>query len=360
MKIAIVGGGINGIMTAWELVKSGHHVIMFEKGEVMKQTSSASSKLLHGSLRYLENFEFKLVKESLKERKWWLKQAPHLVKPLKPYIPIYKTTQRSAWLYKMGLCLYDRLSGKENIRRHKSLAKAQIQQQCPSIKTQNLIRGFAFYDVQMDDYKLGIWVLDQAKKYTSLRIMERTKVKKITPQGRVIYNTKKGVKSKTFDKVINIAGPWAQQLLIQSDIQADYQFDLVRGSHILINRQIQSGYFLEMPGKKRMFFVLPYQNQTLIGTTEHRQRLSDDIKPDKLEIDNLIDAYNFYFKESINQKNISKAFAGLRPLIKSAEDATKTTREYALQINQNLITVFGGKWTTARKLAKKVAAEVAA
>lgn len=115
------------------------------------------------------------------------------------------------------------------------------------------------------------------------------------------------------------------------------------------------GYFLEIPNERRIFFVLPYQGKALIGTTEQRQSLNDNIKPSEQEIDYLINAYNHYFKTPINKQNIVKSFAGLRPLIKSADNPNKATREYAIQQKQNLITVFGGKWTTARQLGLKVA-----
>ena len=115
MKIAVIGGGINGIMTAWELKKGGHEVFLFEKDSLMQHTSSASSKLLHGGLRYLENYEFRLVKEALRERSWWIKQAPELAKPLKIFLPVYKQSRRPAFLYKIGLVLYNLLAGKEKL-----------------------------------------------------------------------------------------------------------------------------------------------------------------------------------------------------------------------------------------------------
>jgi len=116
VDVVIIGGGINGIMTAWELLKQGHSVTLFEKGEVMQQTSSASSKLLSDGLRYLENLEFRLVKEALKERQCWIEQAPHLAKPLKLFIPNYQNNRRPAWVYKLGLWLDGLLAGKQNIR----------------------------------------------------------------------------------------------------------------------------------------------------------------------------------------------------------------------------------------------------
>ena len=124
MKIAVIGGGINGIMISWELCKHHHDVTLFEKNTLMSQTSSSSSKLLHGGLRYLENFEFGLVKEALGEREWWINQVPDLVQPLKIFIPVYKQSRRPAWLYKIGLYLYDLLAGRKNIGKHQKYNKA--------------------------------------------------------------------------------------------------------------------------------------------------------------------------------------------------------------------------------------------
>ena len=131
MKIAVIGGGI---MTAWELCKHHHDVTLFEKNTVMSQTSSASSKLLHGGLRYLENFEFRLVKEALRERQWWINQAPDLARPLKIFIPVYKQSRRPAWLYKIGLYLYDLFAGRQNIGKHRNHSKASMQELCPGLK----------------------------------------------------------------------------------------------------------------------------------------------------------------------------------------------------------------------------------
>lgn len=353
-NIAVIGGGINGIMSAWELLKQGHSVTLFEKGEVMQQTSSASSKLLHGGLRYLENFEFRLVKEALKERQWWISQAPHLAQPLKLYIPIYQNNRRPAWMYKLGLWLYDLLAGEQNIGKHQSFSQEQIKEACPELRSENLITGFSYFDGQMDDYHLGIWALEQAKQQ-GVVIREHREVTKIDTQGNL---TLADGSIQTFDKIVNVAGPWAEQLLKQSNIKPEYTLDLVRGSHILIDQVIQNGYFLEVPNERRIFFVLPYQGKTLIGTTEERQTLNDDIKPSEQEIDYLINAYNHYFKAPINKQNIVQSFAGLRPLIKSAYNPNKATREYAIQQNQNLITIFGGKWTTARQLAIKISREI--
>lgn len=351
MNVAIIGGGINGVMTAWELCKKNHNVTLYEKKKLMTQTSSKSSKLLHGGLRYLENFEFGLVKEALKDRAWWLKNAPKFATPLKIYIPIYKNSRRSVWVYKIGLFLYDFLAGKDNIDVHKFHNLQSMYELCCELKSNKLTGGYSYFDGQMDDYKLGLWAANEVKKYKNFTLMENTTVDKINLNGEIFLNENK----KKFDKIINIAGPWASKILKDNDIKSNYQLDLIRGSHIVINRRSDHGFFLEAPNERRIFFVLPHNKKTLIGTTEERQTIGEKIKPRKKEIENLINSYNTYFVKSISKKDIVESFSGLRPLIKSSSNPNKATREYAIELNKNLINVFGGKWTTARQLAKKVA-----
>jgi glycerol-3-phosphate dehydrogenase len=350
MKIAVIGGGINGIMIALELCKHHHNVTLFEKNTLMSQTSSSSSKLLHGGLRYLENFEFRLVKEALRERQWWINQAPHLAHPLKIFIPVYRQSRRPGWLYKIGLFLYDLLGGNDNLGKHQKYNKTSMQKLCPSLKMNDLIKGFSYYDGQMNDYQLGLWAADQVKQYKNFTLLENTPIDKLDINGEVSY---KGGKDN-FEKIVNVTGPWAQKILLDNHIKPKYELDLVRGSHIVIDRKLDHGYFLEVPGERRMFFVLPYKGQTLIGTTEVRQKISDKVKPSKSEIAYLLKAYNYYFKNEIKEKDIISFFAGLRPLVKSSKNANKATREYAMQIDNNLISVFGGKWTTSRALSSKI------
>ena len=354
MKIAVIGGGINGIMTAWELCKHHHDVTLFEKNTLMSQTSSASSKLLHGGLRYLENFEFRLVKEALKEREWWIAQAPQLAQPLKIFIPIYKQSRRPAWLYKIGLYLYDLFAGKQSIGKHQNHSKVLMQGLCPGLKMNGLVKGFSYYDGQMDDYQLGLWAIDQVKQYKNLTIIEETAIDRVDVNGGVVYNGNK----QQFDKVINVAGPWAYQLLKDSNIDSNHELDLVRGSHIVVDKKLDHGYFLEVPGERRIFFSLPYKGQTLIGTTEVRQKISDKIKHTQSEVNYLIDAYNYYFSNQITKHDVVEIFSGIRPLVKSSNKINKGTREYIVQINKDLISVFGGKWTTSRMLAKTVVSKL--
>jgi glycerol-3-phosphate dehydrogenase len=243
------------------------------------------------------------------------------------------------------------LSGNHKIGCHKSYTKEEMLHSCKELKSQGLIGGFSFFDGQMDDYELGLWALEQAQKNHKLTVKENTEVERLCSSGLVVFNNQ----SQKYDRIINVTGPWAKSLLDKSLISSKHELDLVRGSHILIEKKIEHGYFLEVPNEKRIFFVLPYQNKTLIGTTEVRQKLSIDIKVDEAEIDYLINAYNSYFNLQISSADVVTSFTGLRPLIKKTENASKTTREYVIERDNRVLSVFGGKWTTSRQLAKKVA-----
>ena len=205
MKIAVIGGGINGIMSAWALVQLGHVVEIFEKNTLMSQTSSASSKLLHGGLRYLENLEFRLVREGLHERQWWINQAPHLAQPLRIYIPIYKDSRRASWMYGIGLKFYDLLSGSKKLGKTKSYSVSQMLKECPQLKLENLKCGFSFVDGQMDDNALGLWAADQCKG-EGVSIHENTAVEKVDENGKLWINGE----GKQFDHIIQAGGPTVQ------------------------------------------------------------------------------------------------------------------------------------------------------
>jgi len=144
MKIAVIGGGINGLCISWEAAKRGAKVSLFEKNEIMKATSSASSKLMHGGLRYLETFNFQLVREALLERNWWIENVPNMVCPLEIHLPVYQSSLRSKIKYKAGLWLYDILAGKKNIKNHRWLDKEMFVHHNTPLKNMNLTGGFVF------------------------------------------------------------------------------------------------------------------------------------------------------------------------------------------------------------------------
>tara|TARA_B100001540_G_scaffold313558_1_gene336719 strand:- start:840 stop:1904 length:1065 start_codon:yes stop_codon:yes gene_type:complete len=348
MKIAIIGGGINGLMIARQLEINNHDVSLFERDSLMCGTSSKSTKLLHGGIRYLEQFHFSQVKESLKERDFWLNYAPDLVSPLEIIIPIYKESYRKRWIYLSGLHLYNFLAGKRNIRKHQKYSKEELLKIEPSLSSEGLISGLSFFDAQMDDYKLGLFIADIIKD-RGVKIFTNREVSKIKTDGRLFFNDQS---SLVFDKIINASGPYAERLLKKSGIKCEKSIDLIRGSHIIFDEKINSSFLLES-NDKRLFFVISYDNKTMVGTTEVRQDIDDRVTASKEEFIYLLNAYNKYFHRKKTKKDIIDFFSGVRPLIRSKDDPNQISREYGFEVVGNLVTVFGGKWTSSRSLAEK-------
>jgi glycerol-3-phosphate dehydrogenase len=320
----------------------------------MSHTSSASTKLLHGGLRYLEHFHFRLVREALRERAWWLNQVPDLTQPVELFLPVHRSSPRPAWFIGLGLWFYDRLAGSANIAPHVRLAPEAFKTMTPEIRHDDIQGGFRFYDGQMNDYALGLWVAEQARNAGAV-IQQESEVSRVSPDG---YLTLDGI-DKRFDRVLNIAGPWAEALLKRSGAASRYQLELIRGSHIIFDEPLARGYLLQAPQDGRIFFMLPYLGKTLVGTTEEHHRADQPVRCGEEEAKYLVDAYNAFFRNPRSPSDIADAFSGVRPLIRSAAAPSKLSREYAVERNDRLVTVFGGKWTTARALAQRVTEEIA-
>ena len=341
------------MMAAWELAKAGHSVELIEKSSVMSATSSASTKLLHGGMRYLEHGKFSLVRESLRERAWWLEAAPDVTQVIPILFPIFQRSPRSRWTIKLGMVLYDRLTGKFGVGKHRWVSCAELTEVMPNLKSAGVKGAYLFYDGQMDDYALGLWATEQAKSEGGT-VLEHTQVDCITADGSVEIQGNQ----RQYDRVVNVTGPWAVELLKQSGLPYEYDLDLVRGSHLLLDRNIKHGMMLTAQTDGRLFFVLPYKGKTLLGTTEVRQDLSEPVVCSESETDYLITVYNDSFDDSIDQSDVLSSFAGLRPLLKSHKNPNRATREYRIEQHEKVISVFGGKWTTARALAKKITAKL--
>lgn len=350
MKIAVIGGGINGVMSAWQLATDGHQVTLYERDELMSATSSASTKLLHGGLRYLEHGKILLVREALHERVWWIDHAPEFAHRLELVLPVYQDSKRPSWILRLGLATYDLLSGAASLGPHAWHTRDRLLQRFPELKPDRLLGGFTFYDGQMDDRRLGLWAAAQAQM-AGVKVRTRQNVERVSTDGEV--TTHDG--SDRFDRVINVAGPWAKQLLTRSGIAAHLDLDLVRGSHLVLDRKVRAGFFLQVPDEERICFALPYEGRTLLGTTEVRQALDEPIVCAEAERNYLIRVYNHYLEPEIDETNIVGSFAGLRPLVRSAENPTRATREYEIWREHKLVNVFGGKWTTSRVLGRHVA-----
>jgi glycerol-3-phosphate dehydrogenase len=350
MDVAVIGGGINGLCSAWELVRRGHSVDLFERGELLGETSSASSKLLHGGLRYLENLEFRLVREALTERRWWLDHAPAQTTSIALWLPVYEGISRPRWLLQLGLWLYDLMAGSGNIAAHRWFRRQEVLARCPLLRPEGLHGAFLFHDGQMNERTLGQWVSDEVRA-AGARLHTGCCVERIGADGWIDIAGRR----RRFDRIVNATGPWAVRLLERSGLRSRVQLDHVRGSHILFDRPLDVGFLLQVPGERRIFFVVPYLGRTLVGTTEVRQSLDEPIACSAQEIDYLLRAYNAHFSEPRVASDVVETFAGLRPLIRSAEDPGKATREYLIESMGALVNVYGGKWTTARALGRAVA-----
>ncbi|MCM8612097.1 FAD-dependent oxidoreductase [Accumulibacter sp.] len=350
MDIGVVGGGINGLCCAWQLQQLGHAVRLYERNRLMAETSSRSSKLLHGGLRYLENLEFRLVREALRERDGWLARVPSLTRPLRLLMPVYRGGRRSRWLIRAGLFLYDSLAGRSELPPATWRTAGQILQADPQLRREGLLGGYSFSDGQMDDRALGLWVAEQAQAAGAV-LREHCEVRRVDRSGRVEFAD--GTSAR-HERLINVCGPWAERLLEQSGIASPYRLDLVRGSHLVLDLPCPQAYVLEVPCEPRIVFVLPWQGRTLVGTTEVRQALDAPAVCDPSEQDYLLTVIGHYFPSASGPDRVLEVFAGVRPLLHSASNPAQATREYALHRDGALISVFGGKWTTAQALARRV------
>lgn len=356
-RIAVIGGGINGAGIAWELVRRRYDVTLFEKGRCGEQTSSKTTKMIHGGLRYLEHMQFGLVRESLRDRAWLLEHLPELVRPVEILLPVYEDSPRSRFVVRTGLLLYDLLAGRANIRRHRSWTTPELLAHAPLVPDQ-LTGGFSYWDAQVDDQQLVRTVIASAIRDGAI-IREETRVEALRRDGDQWVVGASGEEWR-FDLVVNAAGPWMNELLAANAIRASYVLSLVRGSHIVLRKPVSdSGFLLQSTGDHRIFFVLPWKGGTLVGTTEvmHRGSL-DDVQASDEEIDYLVARFNRYFAAKISTADVSGSFAGVRPLVGRATNPGAIGRDYRVVRKGNLVNVFGGKMTTFLSLARKVAMRV--
>jgi len=353
-RVAVVGGGINGCGIAWELARRNYDVTLYEQGTCGAQTSSATTKMIHGGLRYLERLHFGLVRESLHERAWLLEHAPSLVKPLEILLPVYDDSPRRKSTIRLGLVLYDRLAGRDRIASHVSHSADGIAARAP-VTRDGLRGGFSYWDAQVDDFALCRAVVDAAVRDGAI-VRERTRVEELRRDGDQWIVHTPGAEA-SFDLIVNAAGPWMNELLRANAIKASYVLSLVRGSHIVLNRRISDvGLLLQSTSDRRVFFVLPWKETTLVGTTEVLQREPlDRVHPSSEEIAYLIDRFNRYFREPIGPGDVASSFAGVRPLVGRATNPSAIDRDSRVVRRGNVINVFGGKMTTFMALARKVA-----
>lgn len=359
--LLIVGGGINGAGIARDAAGRGLSVLLVEKEDLASHTSSASTKLIHGGLRYLEYYEFRLVREALIERERLLGMAPHIIWPLAFVLP-QMNSPRPAWLVRLGLFLYDNLGGRKKLpaTRTVNLARSALGNGLkPGAKT-----AFVYSDCWVEDSRLVVLnARDAAER--GARIETRTRLVSAMREGALwkaeITGTS-GTRSVMAKGLVNAAGPWVEDVLQRAaSASQDRGVRLIKGSHIVVPKLYEGDHaFMLQNPDRRIVFAIPYEHDyTLIGTTDEPwqgQPGKAQISPE--ETDYLCETVRRYFAREIHPADVVWSYAGIRPLYDDhAASASAVTRDYVLDLDGGngkapLLSVFGGKITTYRKLAE--------
>ena len=357
--LLIVGGGINGAAIAREAALNGWSVLLVERGDLAGATSSKSSGLIHGGLRYLEQYDFRLVAEALAERERMVKAAPHLVRPMRFVIP-HVNAVRPWWLVRLGLVLYDLIGGKRTLTRSRSLHRDDHAYLAP---LKGNPRGFVYSDAQVDDARLVILnALDAAD--VGAEIATRCALVSARRDGEGWTADLSDGRTVTARALVNAAGPWVAETLGASGIASRQHVRLVKGSHIVVPRLYDGdhAYLLQQPDR-RIVFVLPWEGQTAIGTTDVPVDRPEDATIDPQEIAYLCKAASDAFDAAVSPADVVADWSGVRPLHDDGTaSAQGVSRDYLLELDDTgapALTVFGGKITTARHLAEEAVAKLA-
>lgn len=361
--LLVIGGGINGVGIARDAAGRGLSVVLCEQGDLGQATSSASSKLLHGGLRYLEHREFKLVRESLSEREVLLHNASHIVKPLR-FVTPHNRRVRPAWMLHAGLILYDRLAPDSSLPKSERLSLRTHAYGAPIAS--RLRTGFVYSDCWIDDARLVILTaLDAANRGAT--ILPRTRLESAERHADHWLATTSTGQTIRAQAVVNAAGPWVPGVLhdiLQVDMPA--RLRLVKGSHIVVPRlhDGQQAYVLQNDDR-RIVFVLPFESHyTLIGTTDVPYNGDPgSVRISGSETEYLCDLVNTYFRSQISPADVVWAFSGVRSLFDDeAASASTVTRDYRLEVDANgapVLNVLGGKLTGYRLLSEQVLIQLA-
>lgn len=362
--VLVVGGGINGAGIARDLAGRGLSVVLAEQHDLASHTSSASTKLIHGGLRYLEYYEFGLVRKALGEREVLLRSAPHIMRPLRFVMP-HDPAMRPAWMIRAGLFLYDHLARREllpgshgiDLKRHPAGAPLQ----------RRFAKGFVYSDGWVDDARLVVLnAVDAAEHGATVLTRCRVTLAEREASGwRVTLEGEGGRRTVRARALVNAAGPWAAQFLREHAGQPQAKgLRLIKGSHIVVPKMFEHdhAYIFQNPDG-RIIFAIPYEGDfTLIGTTdvEHRGALGD-ARIDASEIAYLCEQASRYFERALTPADVVWTYSGVRPLLddENAANAASVTRDYQLELDNAggalLLSVWGGKITTFRKLAEEAA-----
>lgn len=359
VDLVVIGGGINGAGIARDAAGRGLSVILCEKDDLAQGTSSRSGKLIHGGLRYLEYYEFRLVREALIEREVLLNAAPHIVWPMRFVLP-HSPEQRPAWLVRLGLFLYDHLGGRQKLPGCRNIDLRRDPEGRP-IRPE-FTRAFEYSDCWVDDARLvSLNALDAKERgATVMTRTAATSARRVGDSWEVAFTAADGTTSTVRAKAIaNAAGPWVENVINGvAGSNSPRRVRLVKGSHIIVPKFWQGPQaYLFQNTDKRVIFVNPYEgDMALIGTTDiPYEGRAEDVAIDERETDYLLAAVNRYLNTPIRKDQIIHKFSGVRPLYDdNAENPSAVTRDYVFDVagEPPMLSVFGGKITTYRKLAE--------
>ena len=359
----IVGGGATGAGTAHDASLRGLNVALIERKDFASGTSSRSTKLIHGGVRYLAQFHFGLIKEALSERKRLLTNAPHLVKPLKFLMPSYKVYEKP--YYSIGLTMYDVLAGDSGLPGHKRISKQEFTKDFPAIKQNELRGGIAYYDAQFNDARLNVLLARTAEmegacvcNKVELVSLIKNDSGKIT--GAVVKDLLSGKTIEVNSKlVINTTGVFIDEIRKLDDSNAKPILAPSQGIHLVFSKlkvPCNSAMIIPKTSDGRVVFLVPWEDHVIMGTTDTPiSKITEEPIPLENEVEFLLKTGNEYLETKLTKKDILSVFAGLRPLISTSgkSDTKNISREEMLLVsNSNLITMSGGKWSTYRKMAE--------
>ncbi|TCD16680.1 glycerol-3-phosphate dehydrogenase [Oricola cellulosilytica] len=369
--VFVIGGGINGCGIARDAAGRGYSVYLAEMNDLASGTSSWSTKLIHGGLRYLEHYEFRLVREALMEREVLWNMAPHIIWPLRFVLPYHKG-MRPAWLLRLGLFLYDHIGGRKELPPTKVLDLKEDEAGRP-LKPE-FQKAFEYSDCWVNDARL---VVLNARDAADRGATIRTRAKVVAAERAAddwkvtVEDTVSGARDIVMAKLmVNAAGPWVDEILANAVGKNDaHNVRLVQGSHIVIKRKFDHdrAYFFQN-ADGRIFFAIPYETDfTLVGTTDQDYHGEPgDVSISDQEIDYLCEGASSYFREPVGRGDIVWTYSGIRPLYDDgASKAQEATRDYVLKEDSGndrapLINIFGGKITTYRRLGESMLEKIAA
>ena len=376
--VLVIGGGVTGAGVALDAAARGYRVALVEKIDFASGTSSKSTKLVHGGIRYLPNFDFALVREALVERGLLLKNAPFLVHPVGFVLPIYKGDRHpvglpftTPWgfglgfILDIGLWLYDGMAGRHNMKRHRRLSRKEVMRLAPALVTENLKEGFIYYDGQTNDARLTMAILRTAVQYGATVANYAEVTSFLTEDGKVRgAHVRDNLGEQNFvvraRHIVNATGVFAEEVEALTEAGSLVQVEPSKGVHLVFSREdVQIGddaIVLPETDDKRILFLVPWESRAVFGTTDTGSGDLDHPTATQADIDYLLHHLNRYLSVNLTGDDIISVYAGYRPLLRarSSEHSTaKLSRTHAvLQNASGLVTIVGGKLTTYRRMAQ--------